>query len=462
MFSKEGTLTLPRHPAVLTLVLAGVHLLAVLDGLAAALALPQIGEELALGAAGRAWVLNATSVTLAGGLLVAGRLGDLIGRRRVFLWGLALLTVGSAVCGAASSAAWLFTGRAVVGLGAAAAYPSALSLTSSLFPDEPWRTRAFTAGAVAGAAGSLGGAMYGGVVTGLLGWRWVFWLTVPVTLVLMVAGHRLVPVDDETRTERRRRPVDASGAILSSLAVGGLVAGIIGLGTASMPVPLGLVVLVGAVGAGVALVLWERRHPDPLLPGAVIGAPRLLGGSAGHAANSALWSVVVFVLAQQLQAAGRSPFEAALAILPASVGILVAGVFVVPRLRRRFGSVRVAVWGLLLSAACTAWLGAAPASPSFVVHLLIPMALLGIGLDLTSVGLAEHTLKDSVPGAEAVSAAVFEASPHVGGAVSIALYAAVLATAGYAPAYLIAAACGLLGAVLVRRFSGAAGAVVGP
>jgi predicted MFS family arabinose efflux permease len=172
--------------------------------------------------------------------------------------------------------------------------------------------------------------------------------------------------------------------------------------------------------------------------------------------------VVVFVLAQQLQGAGWSPFEAGLAILPASIGIIVAGLLVVPRLRRRFGSVRVAFWGLLLSAACTTWFGVVPSSPSFAVHLLLPMVLLGIGLDLTSVSLAEHTLKDGVPGAEAVSAAAFEASPHVGGAISIALYAAALEAAGVAWAYFVAAACGVLGAIAVRRYSGAAGAGAGP
>src|SRR4051794_19756575 len=92
---EDSPLTKPRHPAALTLVLGGVHLLAVLDGLAASLALPQIGDELGLGSGGRAWILNATSVTLAGGLLLAGRLGDLLGRRPLFLWGLVLLTIGS-------------------------------------------------------------------------------------------------------------------------------------------------------------------------------------------------------------------------------------------------------------------------------------------------------------------------------------------------------------------------------
>jgi hypothetical protein len=437
-----------RHPIALTMVLSGVKLLAVLDGLAAALALPAIGADLGLDAAGRAWVLNATSVALAGGLLVSGRAGDLFGRRPVLLTGLGLLGAGSLVCTLAPTGGLLLAGRVLLGIGAAVAYPSSLSLTSSLFPDEPWRTRAFTASAVAGALGSLGGAVYGGVVTGLLGWRWVFGLTVPLTVVLLVLGWLLVP-RDEIGAGPRRRPLDLTGAVLATVAVSALVAGIIGLGTSSMRVTMAGLCLAVAAGLVAALAVWERGQPDPLLPGAVLRSRRLLGGSGGNVATSAMWSVVVFVLGQHLQEAGWSPAEAGLAILPASLGIVVAGFVLVPWSRRRFGSVRTAVGGLLGCAACVAWLALAPADPSYVTDLLVPLLLLGILIDAAHISITEHTLKGGVEGAEATSAAVFEASTHVGGAVSVALYAAVLAAGVFAPAYLVAAGFGVLGALAV-------------
>ena len=439
-----------RHPAGLIAVLAGVQLLAVLDGLAAALALPAIAADLGLSTAGRAWVLNATSVALAGGLLVAGRLGDVWGRRRVFLAGILLLLLGSVVCGAAPTAEVLLAGRVVLGLGAAVAYPSALSLTSSSFRDEPWRGRAFTAAAVAGALGSLSGAVYGGAVTGLLGWRWVFWLTVPLALALYVGGRRLVPADAVPQT---RRPLDLLGAVLATCAVTAVVAAAIGAGTGSLP-PVPAAALVVVAGAAVVLlVAHERRAADPLLPGVVVRQRRLWGGCCGNAANSALWSVVVFVLAQELQADGWSATRAGLATLPASVGIVASGLLVVPPLRRRLGSVRTAAGGLLLSACCVAALTLSTAQPSFLTHLAVPLLLLGAGLNATHTGLTEHTLKHGIDGAETISAAVFEASTHVGGAVAVSLFAAVLAAGPAGPAYLIAAAAGVIGAVAVSVWS---------
>lgn len=444
-----------RHPLALTMVLAGVQLLAVLDGLAASLALPEIGAELGMGAGGRAWTLNATSVALAGGLLVSGRLGDVLGRRFVFLAGTAVLAIGSAVTAAASSVTVLMAGRSLIGLGAAVAYPSALALTSSLFDQEPWRTRAFAVSAVAGATGALAGAVYGGVVTDLLGWRWVFWLTVPATVALLLAAFVVLPLDD---IRHRSRALDLPGAALGTTAVTALVAGIIGWGTGSLPTPAaGGLVLVAAATTGL-LVRCERRVHDPLLPGHVVRSRRLLGGCGGIAASSALWSVVVFVLSQELQSAGWSPGRAGLAILPCSVGIVVGGAVVVPRLRRRVGSVRTAVTGLLAGSAAVGWLAVSASHPTaFAGRVLPALLVLGLALAATSTGLKEHTLKDPPEGAEAVSAAVFECSTHVGGASSVATYAALIATDAFAPAYVAAAVMALAGAVSVALLQGGAG-----
>lgn len=441
-----------RHPVALTVVLAGVQLIAVLDGLAASLALPHIGADFDLGPAGRAWVLNATSVALAGGLLLAGRLGDVVGRRPVFLAGTGLLTLGSAVSAAAPDVAVLMAGRVLVGLGAAVAYPSALALTSSLFTDEPWRTRAFAVSAVSGATGALGGAVYGGVVTDLLGWRWVFWFTVPVTLALLAGAFACLPADVRAG---RSRVLDLPGAALGTVAVSALVAGIIGWGTDSVPttMALGLALLASAAAGG--LVAHEQRTDDPLLPARVVGSRRLLGGCGGIAASSALWSVAVFALSQELQSTGWSAGQAGLAILPCSVGIVVGGALVVPRLRRRVGSVHTAVGGLLAGAAATAWLAVGAHHPTSLVARLLPaLALLGLALAATSTGLKEHTLKDGPEGAEAVSAAVFESSTHIGGAISVAVYAAMLSTGSFAWAYAASAVMALAGAGCVATLQG--------
>ncbi len=434
--------------AALAGTLAGVQFLAVLDGLAAALALPAIGAELGLGAPGLAWVVNATSVALAGGLLVSGRLSDLFGRRPLFLTGLVLLVLGSLVSGAAPTPEVLYAGRVLLGLGAASAYPSALCYVSELFPDEPWRSRAFAMSSVAGASGSIAGAMYGGLVTGLVGWRWVFWLTIPLTLALLELARRLVPAEPPAD---RGRPLDLAGAGLATLAVVGLVVAVIGVGEHSTPE---MVVLGAAVVAAVAvsvLVVHERGHRDPVLPSRVLRSRRLLAGCCGVAATSALWSVVAFALSQELQASGATPTKAGLAMLPASAGILLAGTLVVPRLRRRLGSVRTASIGLTVATVAAAGFVASGAA-SFWLGLLPALVAMGAGLSAAHTGLMEHTLRDGPDGAEGVSAAVLESSIHVGGAISVAAYATAIAAIGFDGAYVAAAgfgAAGLAGMLVV-------------
>lgn len=424
----------------LAAVLAGVQLLAVLDSLAAALALPSISADLAVGAAGAAWVLNATSVALAGGLLLAGRLGDLWGERRLFLAGTALLTIGSLAAGAAPGLAVLLCGRVLIGLGAALAFPAALALTNASFPDEPWRSRAFAVTATAGAAGSIGGAVYGGVVTDLLGWRWVFWLTVPVTAALALAGTRLLP---RAAPRAVTRSLDATGALLATVALTGVAAAVIGLGTGSSDPRLAAGLLVLVVAAAGLLLVHEQRVPDPILPATVVRSRRLLGACAGMAAGSALWTAVVFVHAQDLQADGWSAARSGAAMLPASAGIVVAGLLLVPRANRRHGPVRVAATGLVLAATSITLLAAV--SGSWAATVLPLLVVVGAGLSAIRAGLLDHALGDVADGSGGVSAAVFESSAHVGGAVSVAAYAGALAAGGFGAGYLVAGVFGALG-----------------
>lgn len=429
------------HPAMLVGVLAGVQFLAVLDSLAVALALPAIGRDLGLGAGALTWVVNATSVSLAGGLLVAGRLSDRHGRRRLFLAGVVLLTVGAVVAGAAPGLPVLLAGRVLQGLGAAVAYPSALALTSERFPTDPWRSRAFAGAAVAGAAASILGAGFGGVVTGLLGWRWVAWLTVPAGLALLAAAVVVLPRDGAPA--RRDTPLDLPGGALATAAVTALVAAVVLVGTRPGPA---LALLALAVAAGVGLTHRERRLADPLLPPGLLRQPRMAGGCLGIAASSAVYSSVAVTGGAQLQSLGMSPTRAGLALLPVGVGIVLTGMLVTP-LRRRFGSVAIAVAGLALGGSGLAWLALAPAGPSYLRDLLPPLLLVGGALSLSSTGLKEHTLAVGEDAGRGVAAGAFEAATHVGGAVAVACFAAVLALSGsYAGAHATGAAFGLAGA----------------
>ena len=430
--------TAPPRPVLVIAVLAGVQFLAVLDSQAIALALPAVDEDLGLGPSGRAWVLNATSVALAGGLLLAGRLSDLYGRRRLFLAGLVLLGAGAVLAGTAPTVPVLIAGRALLGLGAAVAYPSALASTSELFPADPWRGRAFAGGAVSGAAASILGAGFGGVVTGLLGWRWVALLTVPVVLALLALAVAVLPADPPPR---RGVPLDLPGAVLAGVAVTALVAAVV-----DRSLPLAAV----ALAAGLGLRARERRTAHPLLPPGLLRDPRLAGGCLGIAANSAVYSAIAVVGGTQLQQLGMSPARAGLALIPMGVGIVACGVLLTP-LRRRLGSVRLAVAGLLLGAAGLGWLAALPADPSYLRDLLPPLLLVGAGLSAAVTGIKEHTLGGGPDAGRGVASGTLECSTHVGGAVAVACFAL---AAGPAAAYLVAAGFGVAGAAAVAVLQG--------
>jgi MFS family permease len=433
------------RPALLVAVLCGVQFLCVVDSLAVALALSAIAADFRLSGPASAWVVTATSVALAGGMLIAGRLSDLRGRRPPFVAGLALLTAGALLAGLAPGPAALLAGRVLQGLGAALAYPSSLALISESFPADPWRSRAFAGSAVAGAAASILGAGFGGIVTGTLGWRWVFGLTVPVGIALAVAGLRVLPPDPP----RRSGSLDLPGALLATAAV-----------TAVVAAPTGAPLLLVAAAAAIAgLVVRERRAADPLLPPGLLREPRLLGGCLGIAASSAVYSAVAVTGGRQLQEQlGLSPVRAGLALLPVGAGIVLAGVLAVTPLRHRFGSVAVATGGLLAGAAGLAWLAL---SPPRLPALLGPLLLVGAALAASSTGLKEHTLGGGPDSRRGVAAAVFEASTHVGGAVSVAVYA-VAVTAGWGVAHAAGAAFGLAGAVAVATLQGLRGRASAP
>lgn len=431
---------------VLIAVLAGVQFLVVLDSLAVALALPQIGRDLDLPPAGLAWLVNGYSLALVAGLLLAGRVSDVHGRRRTLLAGLVLLTAGSIVAGLASGPELLMTGRVVQGAGAALAYPPALALTGEHFPADPWRSRAFAAGAVAGASGTIAGAGFGGTVTAALGWAWVFLLTVPLGVALLLAAAVLLPPVTAPAAGRR---LDLPGAALAALVCVALVVLLGRLEHPRLADPALLSAPVAAL-ALLALVRWERGCPDPLFPASLVRSRRLLGGCLGIAANSALYSAVVFVGALHLQQEMRlSPAQAGLAFLPVSAASLLAGAALVTPLRRRWGSVPVAVAGLALGSAALALLARAPADASYL-HLLPALVLIGLALTAGFVSLTEHTVGSGAPGTRGVTSGLFETATHLGGALSVSTYAVVLSATGSAgPAYAAGSVLVGAGAVVV-------------
>ena len=377
----------------------------------------------------------------------------------MFVTGLVLLTIGAAVAGAGQVPAVLLTGRVLQGLGAAMAYPSCLALLGESFPDEPWRSRAFAGSSVTGATATVTGVVFGGFVTGWLGWPWVFWLTVPAGLLLLALGLRVLPADRTRRRSGRRsgrRSLDVPGAVLATATVVAVVTTVIQVGETRRLDVLAVGAVVSAVLLA-ALVARERAAADPLLAGAVLGSRQVRGGCAGMAGDSALYSAITFTTALLLHdRLGMAAATAGLAMVPVSLGIVGFGTLLGPRLRRRYGSVRLVLGGLVLGAGAAGWLAATPADPSYGTHLLAPLLLVGAALSAITMGSQERVLGRGDEAHRGVASSVLETSTHVGGAVAVACYAGVLAATDgdYGAAYVAAAAFAVAALVAVAFSAG--------
>jgi MFS family permease len=440
-------LTVRGGPWVALLVLCSVQFLVLLDSLMVALALPSIGNDLGLGPAGLQWVLNAFAVALGGFLLLGGRAADLFGRRRVMLAGLVLLTIGGLAAAAAPAAAVLLAGRAVQGLGAALAFPSSLAAIPALFPDEPWRSRGFAGASIAGSTAAIVGAVFGGIVTGLLGWAWVFLIGSALTAAAVVA---VVVLIREPEPPAASGPLDLPGALAVTAGVTVLAFGIVQgehAGLVSVRV-LGPLAVASALLGAFAVI--ERRAPRPLVPPRLLRSRQVVGASLGLAAASAAYTAAVFVGALYLQRArALPPASPGFALVPAMVASAAAGLAGAPVVRR-VGARQLSMLGLLTCAATFAVLANARGSRSYVVEVVPPLVLFGVGVTVTYLALTRHALGTSAFQDHGVASGVFEAATHLGGALAVAIYATMLgSSAGFAGAFSAAVVLTVAGALSV-------------
>src|ERR1700744_5557402 len=210
-----------RHLGLALLVIAAAQLMVVLDATIVNVALPDIQKALGFSGTGLEWVVNAYALTFGGLLLLGGRAGDILGRRRVFIAGIVLFSVASLLGGFATSEAWLLAARALQGVGGAIVAPTALALVTTTFPEGPPRNRAMGVYAAMSVAGGAVGLLAGGLLVQYLSWRWVFFVNLPIGLVIALAAPRVLP-----ESSRRRGAFDLPGAITGSLGLGALVYGL--------------------------------------------------------------------------------------------------------------------------------------------------------------------------------------------------------------------------------------------
>jgi MFS family permease len=421
------------------------HFLVGADGLAVAIALPTLQSELGAAPIDGQWVLTAYGLTFGGTLLLGGRLGDLYGRRRLLVGGMATFCVGALLAGVAPVLGVLVLARALQGLGAAAAVPSSLALIGSMFPVGPARTRALSWLAAMASVGITAGMVAGGAITDTLGWRWVFLLVAPLAAVAAFAAPYVLP---DTRAEQGARRVDVGGALLVT---GGFVALLWGLtsiehhgftaGATVVPMVVGAALLVAFAGR-------EARLPAPLVPWQVLRVRSLRAATLGVGVNAVSFTCIVYVGTLYLQRAlDYRPAAAGTALLPLTLVAFAVPVLGAGRIARRPPRVLLAA-SFTATAAALLWLARAPVPADYLFDLLAPMVVLGASLSVAFVVLTQEAIADVPAEDKGVASGIFETANHLfGGAVGVAGYATVLTAAssapgeadGYRTAFLVAA-----------------------
>ncbi len=394
-------------------------LMIILDGTIVSVALPAVQADLGFTPEGLAWTVNAYLVPLGGLLLLAGRLGDLYGRRRMLVAGLLLFVLASLLCGLAVDASMLVLARFGQGVAAAMASAVVLGMIVALFPEPAERARAIGVYAFVGAAGASLGTLLGGLLTETVGWRWIFLVNVPIGLVAAALAVRTVPAD---RPARRAR-ADVLGGLLVTA---GLMVGVLAIvGELDQAARLGL----GAAAAGLlaAFLLRQRLAAEPLVALRVFGSRAVSGGNAAQLLMVAGMLGFQFVGALYLQRAlGYPPAATGLAMLPIPVLIAVVSLGVAGRLVARFGARRVLLVGQLLLVLGLLLLARAPTG-SYLVDVLPAFAVLGLGAGLALPAVTTVIMSEAGPDDAGLVSGLASTSQQVGGALGVAVLAALAA-----------------------------------
>ena len=403
-------------------VLCAGMLMIILDSTVVNVALPSIQHDLGFSQSNLAWVVNAYLISFGGLLLLAGRIGDLLGRRRVFLSGMVLFTVSSLLCGLAQDQAVLIAARFVQGVGGALTSAVILGMVVTMFPEPRDQARAIGVYSFVASAGASLGLLLGGIVTQAINWHWIFFINLPIGAVTLIAALRLVQRDGAV--PGLGRDVDAAGAVLATgavmLAVYTIVkAGDYGWGSAHT---LGLGALALALLAG--FVAREARAAQPLIPLGLLRSRNVSGANLVQLLMVAgLFGMFFLGVLFMQHVLGYSSVGTGVAFLPVSLGIGVLSLGFSARLNFRFGPKATLLAGLGMLALGLAWLVRVPVHASYAVDLLPSMLLLGVGAGLSFPSLMTLAMSGATSEDSGLASGLVNTTVQVGGALGLAVLA---------------------------------------
>ncbi|MEV1129208.1 MFS transporter [Agromyces sp. NPDC049794] len=440
--------------------IAAAQFVVIMDTSIIGVALPDIQAALGFTPESLSWVFNAYVVAFGGLLLLGGRLSDVFGARRVFVAGWVTLLLGSVLAGAAGNAAVEIAGRAVQGAGAALIAPAALTLLMTLFGGTPDLPKAFAVYGAAAPIGGTAGVFLGGVLTEYASWPWVFYVTVPIALVVIALTPLALP---SVRPGRGR--VDLGGAVTATLGLAAVVYGVVRAPEAGWASVETLVALAAGAALLIGFFAIQARSRQPLLRLGIFRAPQLGAANLAQVLLGAAWVPMWFFLNLYLQnVLGAGAFASGAALLPMTVLIVVGMTLLAPRLLARFGAKPLIVAGFVLLAVGLGWLGFARPDGSYAVDVLPASLVAALGMALAFVPSLGTAIGAARPEETGVASGLVNTSYQIGSAVGLAAMTAVAAavaqggtdvaaaTSGYSAAFLGAAALAAVGALAAAAF----------
>jgi len=414
----------PRRWKALILICAAIFVV-VLDIAIVNVALPSIGSDLHFAEKNLQWVITAYGLTYGGFLLLGGRAADLIGRRLVFMGGMALFTAASLVCGLSTSSAMLIGARGVQGLGAAIVTPAALSIISTTFTEGSERNKALGAWGAVGGSGAAAGVLMGGILTKYLGWEWIFWVNVPVGLTVLLLTPLYVR---ESRREDVVHDYDPLGAV-------SVTSGLIVLVYAISEAPdvgwatfrtIGLIALSGVLLA--FFLVWEWREKAPLMPLGIFRI-RLVAGAnvVGALMAGGMYGTFLLLTLYMQQVLRLSVLQTGLAFL-ATAGTAVVMAGPAQALTTRLGAKPVMVTGLSLLVAGCLWYTQIDADGTYPVDLLPGFLAVGVGIPFAFIPVTIAALAGVGHEDAGLASGLINTSQQVGGAIGTAVLSTVAFT----------------------------------
>jgi EmrB/QacA subfamily drug resistance transporter len=398
--------------------LCSAQFVVVLDASIVNVALPTIGRALDFSQENLPWVVNAYILTFGGFLLLGGRTADLLGRRRVFMAGLLVVAVASLAAGFASTEGQLIAARAAQGLGAAIISPAALSIVTTTFGDGSERNKALGVwGAVAGSGGAAG-VLLGGILTDGLGWEWVLWVNVPVSLIAFSLSPRLIA---ESRAEHETRAFDIAGAVTVTAALSILVYAVVDATSAGWgsTQTIGLIALSAVLA--ISFVAIELRAAKPLVPFSIFRIRTLTGANVvGLLVGASLFSMFFFISLYMQQVLGYSAIHAGLSYLPLALTIM-ASAAVASQLVTRFGYKPVLAAGLLFIVIGLVWFSRVSVGGGFTTDILGPSLFAAAGLGFAFVTTTIAAVSGVAESEAGLASGLINTSQQIGGALGLAV-----------------------------------------